>query len=58
MQQMQWFLTQEIAGEAGFEDLTAFTQIRLPVRPKLELARTYWDEMAMTTHVNITSTPA
>ena len=45
MQQMQWFLTQEIAGEAGFEDLTALTQIRLPVRPKLELARNYWDEM-------------
>ncbi|MDB5641672.1 MAG: hypothetical protein JWN07_989 [Hyphomicrobiales bacterium] len=45
MSQMQWFLTQEIAGEAGFEDLTALTQIRLPVRPKLELARNYWDEM-------------
>jgi hypothetical protein len=45
MPQMQWFLTQEIAGEAGFEDLTALTQVRLPVRPKLELARNYWDEM-------------
>ena len=45
LEQMQWFLTQEIAGEAGFEDLTALTQIRLPVRPKLELARNYWDEM-------------
>ena len=42
---MKWFLTQEIAGEAGFEDLTALTQIRLPTRPKLELARNYWDEM-------------
>ena len=45
MEQMKWFLTQEIAGEAGFEDLTALTQIRFPVRPKLELARNYWDEM-------------
>jgi hypothetical protein len=43
--EMKWFLTQEIAGEAGFEDLTALTQIRLPIRPKLELARNYWDEM-------------
>ena len=40
-----WFLTQEVAGEAGFEDLAAITQVRLPVRPKLEIARNYWDEM-------------
>jgi hypothetical protein len=43
--EMKWFLTQEIAGEAGFEDLTALTQIRMPALPKLELARNYWDEM-------------
>jgi hypothetical protein len=43
--QMKWFLTQEVAGEAGFEDLTALTQVKLPTRPKLELARNYWDEM-------------
>ena len=43
--EMNWFLTQEVAGEAGFEDLTALTQIKLPTRPKLELARNYWDEM-------------
>jgi hypothetical protein len=42
---MKWFLTQEIAGEAGFDDLTALTQIRLPRQAKLELARNYWDEM-------------
>jgi hypothetical protein len=42
---MRWFLTQEAAGEAGFEDLTAYAQIRLPDRAKLELARNYWDEM-------------
>jgi len=45
MKQMKWFLTQEVAGEAGFEDLTALTQLKLPMRPKLELARNYWDEM-------------
>ena len=45
LEQMRWFLTQEVAGEAGFEDLTALTQVRLPARPKLELARNYWDEM-------------
>ena len=45
MEQMRWFLTQEVAGEAGFEDLCAITQVRLPERAKLELARNYWDEM-------------
>src|ERR1700710_128466 len=45
MDEMKWFLTQEVAGEAGFEDLTALTQLKLPARPKLELARNYWDEM-------------
>ncbi|MFW7270074.1 iron-containing redox enzyme family protein [Gluconacetobacter sp. Hr-1-5] len=42
---MCWFLEQEAAGEAGFEDLTALVQVRMPTRPKLELARNYWDEM-------------
>jgi hypothetical protein len=45
MDEMKWFLTQEVAGEAGFEDLTALTQLKLPTRAKLELARNYWDEM-------------
>lgn len=45
MEEMCWFLTQEVAGEAGFEDLAALTQIRMPQRPKLEIARNYWDEM-------------
>lgn len=44
-EEMNWFLTQEVAGEAGFEDLAAITQVRLPQRPKLEIARNYWDEM-------------
>jgi hypothetical protein len=43
--EMEWFLTQEVAGEAGFDDLVALTQVKLPTRPKLELARNYWDEM-------------
>ncbi|RYY75363.1 MAG: iron-containing redox enzyme family protein [Gammaproteobacteria bacterium] len=44
-EQMCWFLTQEAAGEAGFEDLVAFTQVKLPQQAKLECARNYWDEM-------------
>lgn len=43
--QMTWFIQQEVAGEAGFEDLTALTQIKFSSRPKLEMARNYWDEM-------------
>lgn len=41
----RWFLRQEVEGEAGFDDLVALTQIKLPPQPKLELARNYWDEM-------------
>jgi hypothetical protein len=43
--EMRWFLGQEAAGEAGFEDLLAFTQVRMPAAAKLEFARNYWDEM-------------
>jgi len=42
---MRWFLGQEAAGEAGFDDLVAYTQVKLPSLAKLELARNYWDEM-------------
>jgi hypothetical protein len=45
MEEMRWFLTQEAAGEAGFDDLVAMTQVKFPTRAKLELARNYWDEM-------------
>jgi hypothetical protein len=45
IEQMKWFLTQEVAGEAGFEDLLAMTQVKMSVQPKLEMARNYWDEM-------------
>jgi len=43
--QLQWFFEQEAAGEAGFDDLVALTQVKVPVQAKLELARNYWDEM-------------
>lgn len=45
LDQIAWILAQEAGGEAGFDDLVALTQIKLPVRAKLELARNYWDEM-------------
>lgn len=43
--EIRWFFEQEAAGEAGFDDLVAYTQVKLPVTAKLELARNYWDEM-------------
>jgi len=43
--QVRWFVRQEVAGEAGFDDLVALTQLRMPDRAKLEMARNYWDEM-------------
>jgi hypothetical protein len=45
LEDMLWFLTQEVAGEAGFDDLLAMTQVKMPVTAKLEMARNYWDEM-------------
>lgn len=45
LEDIKWFLTQEAAGEAGFDDLVAMTQVKIPDRAKLELARNYWDEM-------------
>ena len=45
VEQMKWFLFQEVAGEAGFEDLLAMTQVKMSVQAKLEMARNFWDEM-------------
>ena len=45
LEEMCWFLNQEAAGEAGFDDLVAMTQVKLPMQSKLEMARNYWDEM-------------
>ena len=45
-EEMNWFLEQEAAGEAGFDDLVALAQVKVPVdQAKLELASNYWDEM-------------
>lgn len=49
--QMRWFLFQELAGEAGFDDLVALSQLKLPAVPKLEMARNYWDEMGRGTEI-------
>jgi hypothetical protein len=48
-EELRWFLTQEMAGEAGFDDLVALSQVKIPAQPKLELARNYWDEMGQGT---------
>jgi hypothetical protein len=45
LEQMKWFLQQEVAGEAGFDDLLAMTQVKMPEQAKLEMARNFWDEM-------------
>ena len=45
LEQMRWFLQQEASGEAGFDDMVAMTQVKLPPQAKLEMARNYWDEM-------------
>lgn len=42
---MKWFLRQEAAGEAGFDDLLAYTQVKLPASSKLALARNGWAAM-------------
>jgi Iron-containing redox enzyme len=45
LDEMKWFIQQEVAGEAGFDDLLALTQVKMPEQAKLEMARNYWDEM-------------
>jgi hypothetical protein len=45
LDELRWFVRQEVAGEAGFDDLVALAQLGMPPRVKLELARNYWDEM-------------
>ena len=45
LEEFRYFLRQEAAGEAGFEDLLAMTQVKVPASAKLELANNYWDEM-------------
>lgn len=45
VEEFEFYLTQEAAGEAGFDDLTALTQVKVPASAKMELANNYWDEM-------------
>ena len=45
LDEMKYFMCQEVAGEAGFDDLLALTQLKMPVQAKLEMARNFWDEM-------------
>jgi hypothetical protein len=44
-EQLLWFFTQEAAGEAGFDDIVAMTQVKMPAVAKMEMANNYWDEM-------------
>lgn len=44
-EKLVWFFTQEAAGEAGFDDIVALTQVKMPDTPKMEMANNYWDEM-------------
>src|SRR5262245_1167045 len=39
LDEMRWFVEQEVAGEAGFDDLLALTQVKMTERSKLEMAR-------------------
>ena len=45
VEEFKYYLAQEAAGEAGFDDLTAMTQVKMPPAAKMELANNYWDEM-------------
>ncbi len=69
--ELQYFIKQEYNGEIGFDDLIALTQVRLPQRAKIELARNFWDEQgqgyaddvhgplyeAMAAELGVTDTP-
>ena len=43
--ELTWFLEQEVAGEAGFDDLVALTQVKFGGRAKIEMGNNYWDEL-------------
>lgn len=45
VEDFRYFLGQEAAGEAGFDDLIAMTQVKVPASAKMELANNYWDEL-------------
>jgi hypothetical protein len=45
LEQMRWFLTQEVAGEAGFDDLLCLTQVKFEGAARRELGANLWDEL-------------
>jgi hypothetical protein len=45
MAQMRWFLAQEVAGEAGFDDLLCLTQVKFEGAARRELGANLWDEL-------------
>jgi hypothetical protein len=45
IEDFRYYLAQEAAGEAGFDDLTAMTLVKMPPSAKMELANNFWDEM-------------
>jgi len=53
---MRWFLSQELAGEAGFDDLVAMALIRMPARAKMEMMRNLWDEFGRGNPAGVHST--
>jgi hypothetical protein len=44
-QQIRQFLALEGGPDGGFDDLVALCQVGISGRPKMEMARNYWDEM-------------
>lgn len=43
-EEARWLLRQDVANQAGFDDLVALAQVRMPEAAKLTLARHYWDK--------------
>jgi hypothetical protein len=48
--QLEWFLRNECAGEAAFDDLVALAQVGTRGEVKMEMASNYWDEMGRGRH--------
>lgn len=45
LDQMRWFLHQELVAAGAIDDVMALVQVHMPERAKLELARNVWDEL-------------
>jgi len=45
LEDLKYYFTQESQLDGRFDDLLAFTQVGIPNKYKLELAKNYWDEM-------------